>query len=138
MKNSVIRISAILFSATVLFNACENDRSVSTASPTNGQAEAHVQPAIQGKPVTLELNVASIRTASEGNTVLFCQNPQILTVRDASVLSTLQTAYQLHQKVKVTFHPWTASVNSAELLIGTQPTPAKIEGKAINLNSVNT
>ncbi|MFL5764262.1 MAG: protein-glutamine glutaminase family protein [Bacteroidia bacterium] len=135
MQTSAIRISALLFAAAITFNSCENDRSVSNVRPTPEEAIVSQEPGLQGKPVTRELTVASIRTSPEENIVLFCQNPQVLKVNDAAVLKTLQNAKQLNQKVNVTFHPWTAEVTKAELISTALQAPARTEGITYNLNS---
>jgi hypothetical protein len=68
---------------------------------------------------------------------MFCENPQPLKVNDAAVLTILKDAQQLHQKVKVTFYPWTAELSKAELVSGTLQTAVKTDGISISLNDID-
>jgi hypothetical protein len=133
MKRSLIGISAVLFSAAV-FNACENDKSPVEPQASPAAAVIKQEPPVQGKPVTRELTVAMIRASDAGNTVLFCENPQVLKVTDSEVLGKLQMAHQLHQKVKATFNPWTTELSKAEIVVQAKQLPARMEGIVFNMN----
>jgi hypothetical protein len=135
MKRSVFGFSAVLFSAAVLFNSCENDRQAADPRPAPDAAVVNQEPALQGKPVTRALTVAVIRSSGDNNTVMFCENPQVLKVNNTEALNTLRNAYQLHQKVNATFDPWTAELSKAELIVHAQQLPPRTEGISFSMNS---
>lgn len=120
--NSAIKLSAILYAFAIiglvfLVNGCHKGNNTPKITEEEMLKRASGVPLLQHEPITSVVTIANIRKTTDGSTtrVMFNQNEQIFTVNDATVINTLQNAFNNNQAVQITFDPWQGVVSQANI-----------------------
>jgi hypothetical protein len=99
------------------FDACHKsvscpDKTTTTDASVSKNTPASVIQITQGKSETSILTVAAIRKSGDGNSteVMFNERAQLFSLTDATIITTLQTAFANHTAISVTTNPWSGTV----------------------------
>ena len=126
---NTIKLSAIFFvlaiaGTVMLINACNKSANTpQDAYATDQQKVTKSLPLILSKPteknepIISVVTIARIATNATTNVtkVMFNQNEEIFTVNDATILTTLKSAFSNNQAVQITFDPYLAIVTQANI-----------------------